>query len=41
MEQIIATELSDIADQNGTRETTEPSDLNHARDSEPLELIRT
>ena len=41
MEQIIATELSDVADQNGTREITEPSDLNHARDSERLELIRT
>ena len=41
MEQIIATELSDVADQNGTRETTEPSDLNHARESDPLELIRT
>lgn len=41
MEQIIATELSDVADQNGTRGITESSNLNHARDSEPLELIRT
>ncbi|ELZ19736.1 nucleic acid binding OB-fold tRNA/helicase-type [Halosimplex carlsbadense 2-9-1] len=41
MEQIIATELSDVADQNEIREATESSHQNQARDSEPLEMIRT